>query len=164
MQIFAKSLSLSINPANLVALATGGQNSTDTIPELKGYDVKNIGNDALRDAMVRRQQKAQEELIESAAEQLVGVLAATDIAIQNQLAELRRIRDTEKQILASIKQLNLAQAYANKTSNFIPLMDALGIKPANTPAGYAQLAVIPDSFTVEYFAEKKPARTAAKAK
>ena len=89
MQIFAKSLSLTINPENLVTLANG-VNNKDTIPELKGYDVKNIGNDALRDAMVRRQQKAQEELIESAAEQLVGVLAATDIAIQNQLAELRR--------------------------------------------------------------------------
>ena len=163
MQNFAKSLSLTINPENLVTLANG-VNNKDTIPELTGYDVKNIGNDALRDAMVRRQQKAQEELIESAAEQLVGVLAATDIAIQNQLAELRRVRDTEKQILASIKQLNLAQAYANKTSNFIPLMETLGMKPANVPAGYAQLAVIPDSFTVEYFAEKKPARTAAKAK
>ena len=45
MQIFAKQIALSINPANLVALATGGQSSTDTIPELKGYDVKNIGND-----------------------------------------------------------------------------------------------------------------------
>ncbi len=164
MQIFAKQIALSINPANLVALAIGGQNSTDTIPELKGYDIKNIGNDALRDAMVRRQQKAQEELIESAAEQLVGVLAATDIAIQNQLAELRRVRDTEKQILANIKQLNLAQAYANKTSNFIPLLETLGMTPASVHAGYAQLAVIPDSFTVEYFAEKKPARTAAKAK
>ena len=163
MQIFAKSLSLTINPENLVTLANG-VNNKDTIPELKGYDVKNISNDALRDAMVRRQQKAQEELIESAAEQLVGVLAATDIAIQNQLAELRRVRDTEKQILASIKQLNLAQAYANKTSNFIPLMETLGMKPANPPAGYAQLTVIPDSFTAEYFAEKKPARTAAKTK
>ena len=71
MQVFAKSLSLSINPENLVTLANG-VNNKDTIPELKGYDVKNIGNDALRDAMVRRQQKAQEELIESAAEQLVG--------------------------------------------------------------------------------------------
>ena len=163
MQNFAKPLSLTINPENLVTLANG-VNNKDTIPELKGYDVMNIGNDALRDAMVRRQQKAHEELIESAAEQLVGVLAATDIAIQNQLAELRRVRDTEKQILASIKQLNLAQAYANKTSNFIPLMEALGMKPTNVPAGYAQLAVIPDSFTVEYFAEKKPARTAAKTK
>ena len=36
MQIFAKQIALSINPANLVALATGGQSSTDTIPELKG--------------------------------------------------------------------------------------------------------------------------------
>ena len=71
MQIFAKQIALSINPANLVALATGGQSSTDTIPELKGYDVKNIGNDALRDALARRQQKAQEEMIEDAAEQLV---------------------------------------------------------------------------------------------
>ena len=163
MQIFAKSLSLTINPENLVTLANG-VNNKDTIPELKGYDVKNIGNDALRNAMVRRQQKAQEELIESAAEQLVGVLAATDIAIQNQLAELRRVRDTEKQILASIKQLNLAQAYANKTSNFIPLMETLGMRPTIAPAGYAQLTVIPDSFTVEYFAEKKPARVATKAK
>ena len=163
MQVFAKSLSLTINPENLVSLANG-VNNKENIPELKGYDVKNIGNDALRDAMVRRKQKAQEELIESAAEQLVGVLAATDDAIQNQLAELRRVRDTEKQILASIKNLNLAQAYANKTSNFIPLMEALGLKPNNAPASYAQLAVIPESFAAEYFAEKKPARTAAKAK
>lgn len=164
MQVFAKQIALSINPANLIALAIGGQQSTDSIPELKGYDVKNIGNDALREAVARRQQKAQETVIEDAAEQLVGLLVATDTAIQNQLAELRRVRDTEKQILAKIKQLNLAQAYANKTSNFIPLIETLGITPTSAPADYAQLAVIPGSFTVEYFAEKKPARAGAKTK
>ena len=164
MQVFTKQISMSINPANLVALANGGQQDTAAIAELKGYDVKNIGNDALREAVARRQQKAQETIIEDAAEQLVGLLAATDTAIQNQIAELRRVRDAEKKILASIKQLNLAQAYANKTSNFIPLMEALGIKPISTPEGYAQLAVIPDSFAVEYFAEKKPVRTGPKAK
>jgi hypothetical protein len=141
-----------INIVDLVALAKGTTDTHSDIPELK----------ALREAIDRRKQKAENETIERAAETLLSLLSDAQLVMTNRINDLRTVRNREKALLAQIKDINVAQAYANSTNNFLPLLKAMGapISGIECIEGATNLMDVPKAFIDEYFAEKKTARTA----
>ena len=155
-----------INLSDLIALAKGATNTTPDIPELKGYKTVEISNPALKEAIARRKEKEATEAIERAADALVALLDDAQESMEHRLQQLRVVRNQEKALLAQIKKINVAQAYANASNNFLPLLVALGSAPASAlhDPETRDLMEVPQAFIDEYFAEKKPARTAAKAK
>lgn len=151
-----------INIVDLVALAKGTTDTHSDIPELKGYKTVEISNPALREAIDRRKQKAENETIERAAETLVSLLGDAQQTMQHRLQQLRMVRNQEKALLAQIKDINVAQAYANASNNFLPLLVSIGAVPPSHIHEHAtpELMHVPQAFVDEYFAEKKFARTA----
>jgi hypothetical protein len=152
----------SINLSDLIALAKGATATTPDIPELKGYKSVEISNPALKEAIARRKEKEASEAIERAADALVALLSDAQTSMEHRLQQLRMVRNQEKSLLAQIKQINVAQAYANATNNFLPLLVAIGSAPASVALDpeTSSLMDVPQAFVDEYFAEKKTARTA----
>ena len=148
--------------SDLIALAKGATATTPDIPELKGYKSVEISNPALKEAITRRKEKQASETIERAAEALVALLSDAQKSMEDRLQQLRMVRNQEKALLAQIKRINVAQAYANASNNFLPLLVALGSAPASVVLDpeTSGLMDVPQAFIDEYFAEKKSARTA----
>lgn len=147
----------SINVEDLITLAKGTTDKGPEIPELKGYKTLEISNQALREAIERKKSKAEAEAIERAADSLLQLLNNAQVTMHHRLQQLRMVRNQEKALLAQIKQINVAQAYANASNNFLPLLVALGSAPASVALDpeKSSLMDVPQAFIDEYFAEKK---------
>jgi hypothetical protein len=106
---------------------------------------------ALRDAVEAKQADAKGQALDDAAESVMALISKMTDYKRGTLVEIRQYRQYIAQEKGRLDEIDRAFAYGNATSNYMPLMIALGMSTATsgmmTSADRERLSVIPDGWT-----------------
>lgn len=147
-----------MNHNTLLKLA-GINNNQDLYEEL-GLSTENLGNTEFSAALKEIQAEEKKNVIKDAAKEVFELMKHSNSKTALLVDELRKVRRTEKSLLAAIKDIERAKLYAAHTNNYIPLLVAHFCtephRQSKVIAEYRSLAFIPEGW------EPKAKTTAAK--
>lgn len=155
-----KDMSKKIDVTSLIVLADIGINNA--LSEF-GMKIGINNDDEFSNAIIELQKNKRKEAILNAAEAAVALDKDAENMILEAIADLRKTRRIEKQIISKIKSIKRARDYGMETKNFMPLFSLITLIPYEILNNInKELLVVPDDWkpkTPEV--EKTPATKAA---
>lgn len=113
-------------------------------------------NDSMATAVREALEEDRKTAVKAAAREVVSLIKSADAKKLALINEVRSIRLKEKELLAKLKNIDVATEYGNSTSNYLPLAIQVG-NVSRIPADVQHLTKVPENFT-----QKKPATKKAK--
>ena len=97
---------------------------------MKEAGIEMVNNDdELTKAINELAAEERAEKLKAAARSIVNATNFSNSSVTELVLELRNLRNRENFILAKIKKINEAKAYASETRNYIPLLKLLNVNP-----------------------------------
>lgn len=141
------------NTLGLLALATlTTTTEDDRFPAL---------SEAFKQARSERATEAQRNAVDS----IKGLMDRESIIKENWRGEIRRLRSAEETAKAKLLEIDIAEAYAAETSNFVPWTIALGLVHISGDVGlsyvdFERVKNVPAEFREKFLASRRTARVA----
>lgn len=101
--------------------------NSETHDDLDKYVAKSsVAPSALQKAISQQLKARDEEVVQTAASIIIDLMDETQSSIDSHVESLREVRRQQNDLLSKIKVLDRAKKYGAETSNYIPLMVAMG--------------------------------------